>query len=198
MTGLNRAVISQYESLQKSASKFNYDSVNKPCIFLSHITSDKSIVKEIGDYIKKSDIDIYLDIHDEDLQRAVRLGDSKKITEFLERGLTKSTHIMCFITNNTQNSWWVPYEIGYAKKSDKNIVSLKLKGNIELPSYLQIGTVLEGTTSLNAYLSKLILNKMHKYAHVVKKRDFYDYTTDSLLESIAGNHPLDNYLDWSK
>lgn len=187
MAGINRALSNIKNIAFESAS--NLDS--KPCIFLSHISVDKSSVIEIGNYImKKGGIDIYLDINDSELQEAVKNNDPYGITKFIECGLQKSTHIMCLYTENTVRSWWVPYEIGYGKKSNAEVSSLKLKGEVELPAYLEIGEVLLGTKSLNEYLKK-IKNRMRKS---------FDSTSslENLIESFAQQHPLDKYLDWNQ
>ena len=127
MAGINRALPLP---TMDSAYQFNnnYSSKDKPCIFLSHISIDKEAVKRIAKYImEKANIDVYLDIHDDALQKAVEEGDPQKITALIERGIFSSTHAMCLISKKTIGSWWVPYELGYAKKSGKKISSLKLK-----------------------------------------------------------------------
>lgn len=186
MTGRNRALLTKSIILEAAAS-----APEKPCIFLSHISEDKTTVKAIGDYImEKGDLDIYLDIYDDDLQRAVQNNDAKGITDFIERGLNSSTHLMCMYSENTVKSWWVPYEIGYGKRSNSEVSSLKLKGDVELPAYLQVGVVLLGTKSLNDYLNKIasLSRSMLKYLS--------EY--DRLMSHTTPQHPLDNYLDWNK
>lgn len=130
------------------------------CIFLSHKHEDKEAAEEIAEYImKNADIDIYLDKYDDDLQRAVRNGDEKAIVKHIERGISKSTHVLCLISEQTKNSWWVPYEIGYAKKSSLKIASLKLKTVKDIPSFLKIEKIINGTSSLGKYLKEIQPNK---------------------------------------
>lgn len=189
MAGRNRALpILGMESFNfhKSYSSVGED---KPCIFLSHISIDKAAVKGIAEYImEKADIDVYLDIHDDDLQRAVSRGDSEEITALIERGISSSSHAMCLISEETVNSWWVPYELGYAKKSGKKISSLKLKGVVELPDFLKIGTLIHGTKSLNEYIEQVIRDYKIIKSHVS--------INESLESHSNSNHPLDNILDW--
>jgi hypothetical protein len=95
VAGINRA-LSEQRHLAKASN---------PCIFLSHISVDKSSAIATGDYIRKQgDIDIYLDLNDEDLQSAVRRDDATGITRFVEQGLTYSTHIMCLVSAATVRS----------------------------------------------------------------------------------------------
>lgn len=190
MAGRNRALpVPVFESYNFNKS-YASSSEEKPCIFLSHISIDKAAVKGIADYImEKADIDVYLDIHDDALQRAVNRGDSEEITALIERGIASSSHAMCLISEETIKSWWVPYELGYAKKSGKEISSLKLKGTVDLPDFLKIGTLIHGTKSLNEYIERVILNYK-----ITKSRSGIN---ESLESHSSTNHPLDNILDWN-
>ena len=180
MSGINRALF-EHRHLAKA---------NKPCIFLSHISVDKSSATAIGTYITKhGNIDIYLDVNDSDLQNAVRRGDPASITQFIEQGLSNSTHIMCLVSADTVGSWWVPYELGFAKNAGKHLSTLKLKGEIILPAYLQISEIIPGTDTLNNYLTR-VQQGLGKAAAVRT-------LTETLISSGAQPHPLDQYLNWN-
>jgi hypothetical protein len=125
------------------------------CIFLSHISVDKAAAIRIGEYIMNAGFNIYLDINDEELQRAVERNDAIKITSSIEKGITNSSHVMCIVSNSTKNSWWVPYEIGYGKKSGKKLSTLALRDVVNLPSYLLITHTIEGVIGLNTYLNSI-------------------------------------------
>ncbi len=189
MAGRNRALPTPGNESYIFNKSYSSASEDKPCIFLSHISIDKTAVKKIADYIMdKADIDVYLDIHDDELQRAVNRGDSVEITALIERGISNSSHAMCLISEKTIGSWWVPYELGYAKKSGKKISSLKLKGTIELPDFLKIGELIHGTMSLNNYIEKVIRD--------YKITKSYSTINESLESHSNSNHPLDDILDW--
>lgn len=150
---INRAE-SQY--ITKNFSEFaEVNNAASKCIFLSHKTEDKAIAIKIGEYILKAGIDIYLDIRDSGLQGAVERNDDTNIVKYIEKGIQTSTHIMCIISEKTQISWWVPYEIGYAKKAFKGISSLKLKTVSSLPSFLKIEKQIINIKVLNEYLKEL-------------------------------------------
>jgi hypothetical protein len=191
MSGVNRAkpnlgLESINYNLNKSLSAGN----KKPCIFLSHISVDKIDAEKLADYImEKAGIDVYLDIYDRELQNAVTLKDLSKITALIERGITSSTHAMCLISEKTVNSWWVPYELGYAKKAGKKICSLKLKGNVDIPDFLKIGDLIYGTKSLNEYIKKIITDAM-----LAKDTPNIDVSLES---HSSMNHSLDSVLDWN-
>lgn len=172
---INRANPSIYES-------YSYKNYDKPCIFISHKSEDKGKAINIGNYIINAyDIDIYLDIYDSGLQIAALNDDHKAIVNHIHKAINYSTHLMCLISDMTSTSWWVPYEIGYAKKSNREISSLKLKNINDVPSFLKIETVLMGTKSLNEYLKKIGINKI-----INENYEYY-----------KSNHPLFNYLNWN-
>lgn len=182
MAGINRA-LSKNRILAEAS-----ESLGHPCVFLSHISVDKPSAIAVGNYITEhGGIDVYLDIHDQELQQAVNTGDALGITEFIERGLSKSTHIMCLVSAETARSWWVPYELGYAKNAGAKLSTLKLKGEVSLPAYLEISEIIRGTESLNNYLAKV-------------RRRLEKITASVLTERLIPNdesHPLDEYLDWN-
>jgi hypothetical protein len=81
MAGINRAL---YENRVLAKAS---ETLGRPCIFLSHISIDKSAAIAIADYINTpGDIDAYLDMNDDDLQRAANSRDALAITAFIERG----------------------------------------------------------------------------------------------------------------
>ena len=100
MSGLNRALLENRQLAKASAY------LGHPCVFLSHISVDNPAVERIADYITQyGDIDIYLDGNDDDLQRAANRGDAAAVTEFIERGLSNCTHILCLVSASTVRSW---------------------------------------------------------------------------------------------
>lgn len=182
---INRAL---YEN--RHIAKINA-AIEEPCIFLSHISVDKPSASAVGRYIMKhGGIDVYLDVHDQDLQAAVSANDAAGITKFIERGLSHSTHIMCLVSADTVRSWWVPYELGFAKNAGKDMSTLKLKGDVALPAYLEISEIIRGTDSLNKYLTGV--------KRGLRKSITAGALTETLIKSSALPHPLDEYLDWQQ
>lgn len=144
--GINRA---------KGSLKYESTQLYNECIFISHKYEDLDAARAIASYIMDSDIDVYLDDNDDGLQSAVQSNDSKKIVECIENALTESTHILVLVTKNTRMSWWVPYEVGYAKHGNISIASLLLKNVAEFPDYLKIEKTLTGYNSLEKYINDI-------------------------------------------
>lgn len=119
------------------------------CVFLSYVSEDRDEVKKIGDYIRSAEFNIYLDIFYYKLQQDVESGYPAAITLGIEKGLSVSTHVMCIASEDTVNSWWVPYEIGYEKNASKQLSTLTLKNTVTIPPFLEIIKLIRRTRSLN-------------------------------------------------
>jgi hypothetical protein len=81
----------------------------------------------------------------------------------------------------------VPYELGFAKNAGKHLSTVKLKGEVTLPAYLQISEIIPGTKTLNDFLTR-VRQGLAKTASVRS-------LTETLISHTA-SHPLDGYLDY--
>ncbi|MFP3596979.1 toll/interleukin-1 receptor domain-containing protein [Chryseobacterium sp. SIMBA_029] len=172
---------------------------NRPCVFLSHKKEDKDACKIIAMYLKNAGIDYYLDVEDNELQRASFINDPIKITESIKKGIRASTHMLVVVSEKTYKSHWVPFEIGYGhasmvdqddlREDEKtvklSVLTLKDISQKSLPDYLQVGYLIRGTKSLNTYLSK-ITNILEK--SLVNERRIFSNNNMK--------HPLDEVLNW--
>ena len=170
MPGRNRYldVRSQYTNLHESFEKrasdrsenFSMGSAkpSEPCIFLSHRSTDKVAVIEIGKYITSKGIDVYIDVDDPNLQQAVARDDHKAITAAIELAIANSTDLLAYVTSNTVTSPWVPFEIGFAKRNQNYLAAMRGKDlpSYRLPSYLEIVRKIGGYKALNAYLMDVL------------------------------------------
>jgi hypothetical protein len=177
----------------ESFTSFSKSANSTPCVFLSHKSEDKTFVKTIGEYLTNSGLNIYLDENDVALQQATKSYDSKKITECIEKGISISTHMLCIVSDSTVKSWWVPYELGYGKKSKLKLTTLKRKGTEIIPDYLKVEEIIESKMEINQWIIGI-----HKDAGtVLNESAFYEakYSLDAKLEkSASSNHPLNSYL----
>jgi hypothetical protein len=92
--GLNRAEV--YENLEYALESSKLKS--RPYVFLSHKREDKAEYKKIADYLKDAEIDYYLDILDDNLQRAASIQNSTLITESIKNGIRKSTPMLVVVS----------------------------------------------------------------------------------------------------
>ena len=93
---------------------------------------------------------------DETLQLADQNNDVETIVKSIHKGLKYSTHLLCVVTEKSKESWWIPYEIGFAQANNKKTSSIKLKRAVYLPTYLRANgsEVFHTIKELDAYLSE--------------------------------------------
>ena len=163
----------------------SFSSKKKPVVFLSHKSEDKAFVEAIGEYLMK------LDKNDFKLQSAVAKEDPQKVTECIQEGISKSDYILCFVSEKTVNSWWVPYEIGYGKKANKEISTLVRDDVNYIPDFLQIEEVIDSINDINVYIKRITANNQ------MPLLEQYWYDTETSQEYITKSsnyHKLAKYL----
>ncbi len=127
------------------------------CVFISHKSTDTEVAAAIAAYIKDCGIDVYIDVNDEGLQIASQNNDSQEIVSHIQKGLRLSTHVLALISDDTKESWWVPYEIGYGDKAGKEISSMLLEQDEvdNFPDYLKISRRLFSIADFMDFITKL-------------------------------------------
>lgn len=151
----NRAKLSDYNRTEYKALVESM----KPegtCVFISHKSSDKGDAIAIAKYLDDCGVSTYIDLRDDGLQDAARRNDAQAIVKHIQQGPEVSTDILVLLSDTTKESWWVPYEIGYAKHAGKRIASLRLrKTNEDFPEYLKIETMLDTVYDVESYVKGL-------------------------------------------
>ena len=100
-------------------------------IFISHKHEDLAKAREIGHEIMlKAQVPCYIDELDPNVD-----GDSAELVTHIQDVIHQCRSLLAVVSQSTQNSWWVPLEIGVALESQKYIGSYNTD-RTELPSYL--------------------------------------------------------------
>lgn len=155
MAGINRALLSEDRRIIFENCVASKEEKGK-CVFISHKSSDIDAAQQVAEYIMGNGIDVYLDKLDAGLQKATRENDAQGIVNSINRALMCSTDILVLVSNQTQASWWVPYEVGYAKKGNKEIASALLTGNVNgFPDYLKIERMIKGASDFKNYVLEI-------------------------------------------
>ena len=115
-------------------------------VFISHKQEDSITAGQILQKLKESGADAYLDLLEGEL-----LLKGEKLTQHLKKRLSECTDLMAVVSNITQISWWVPFEIGMAAQQDFPIVTY-LKGAVELPDYLSYWPKLKSINDISKYV----------------------------------------------
>ena len=76
---------------------------------------------------------------------------TEDITTVITRNITECTHLMAVVSEQTAQSWWVPFEIGEATISNRRICSYKI-GPSALPLYLDKWPKLSGENDINFFI----------------------------------------------
>jgi hypothetical protein len=100
-------------------------------VFISHKKEDDRIASAVADRLRRKQVSFYLDTFD---PLALSRGD--ELGEHLRRVMGACTHLMAVVTQQTKDSWWVPWEIGIATEKDFPI-STYAGEQCELPTYLK-------------------------------------------------------------
>jgi len=155
MKGVNKFNRSQFYENWKRASASAGD-----CVFISYSRLDKDYARTVGAMIRDLGIDIYFDENDDVLQLADEQNNHEKVVACIEDGIARSTTLLGIITENTKQSWWVPYEIGSANGHSKPHAHLITKEVSYLPSYIKASTILTSVDSLDEWLLKYARSKL--------------------------------------
>ena len=121
-------------------------------VFVSHSRLDKEKAREVAHALQASKVDYYFDENDAELQLADEQGDHLKVVQCIENGLSVCTHLLGIITENTKDSWWVPYEIGSATGRAQDCAHLIDEEVTKLPSYIQAARILANREEMRAWL----------------------------------------------
>jgi len=115
-------------------------------VFISHRSADNAIALEVYNrLVYYHRITCYLD----DLDKEA--GNSKNITKHILNRLNSCTHLIAIMTENTKGSWWVPFEIGVARRAPRVISSFTYLYDCDLPEYLKEWPVLRGQSAVDTF-----------------------------------------------
>lgn len=102
--------------------------------------------------------------------------------------------MICAISSNTfdDNSWWVPYEIGYADKEKKECCIIKLNNlrRDQIPEYLKIKQIIYTVSDLNKKLKSWSSDNLMEWT--MKNSYFYH---GGLLSESATEHVLSGVVN---
>jgi hypothetical protein len=159
-------------------------------VFLSYQRRDEGKARSICATLTDTHgIRTYIDVLDP------ALSSASNVTNTILRRLADCTHLLALISESTNISWWVPFEIGAATKTDARITSYNCTGQTRpyLPDYLKIWPVLQSDRDLaqfaKLYLSdKVYLQKSARFSEsrqtsIQTADDFHRYLKSAIGQS---------------
>jgi hypothetical protein len=101
-------------------------------VFLSYKHTDKATAWALAHYLDLRGIRVFIDVHDNTL--APGQGD---LDDALVTAIDNSNTMVIVVSDDTQGSWWVPWEVGVSTPSGKPKALYKPRANRALPEYLK-------------------------------------------------------------
>ncbi len=116
-------------------------------VFISHKKEDSNHAKEIANYLRYFDeVSCYLDI----LDPVLNSFEGDDLGEYFREKLGGCTHLMAILSDETKESWWVPFEIGIATEKQYPIVTFAVE-DVNLPLFLKKWPYLRKLDDLQQY-----------------------------------------------
>ena len=122
----------------------------QPKVFISHKREDEATAIRVKYRLFELGVSSFLDVVD--LEKD--LGP-EELTNRLRSKMDESSDLLAIVSDVTEKSWWVPFEIGMAAHVNLPMVSF-LKGSfVRLPGYLRIWPALPGFDALKTYADQI-------------------------------------------
>lgn len=87
-------------------------------IFISHKQEDEVKAMEVQKTLNSCGVKAYLDLLDDDIS-----GDGEKLTQHIRKRIGECSDVIVILSEETKESWWVPFEIGMATEKDMPIAN---------------------------------------------------------------------------
>lgn len=114
-------------------------------IFISHRLKDQKAASLIKDYLAVYNVDSFVSLY------APKRDDQFDVVKWIVNKLNECSHVIALISENTQGSMWVPFELGMAYKANKGIGTFLLN-KIEIPEYLEAFPIMNSTDDLDSFI----------------------------------------------
>lgn len=177
-----RRGLNYYYYPRDSYGRLPKPSFENPRVFISHQKNDSDIARKIADYLEDAGIDTYFDQYDNSIDRS----NPESVVKAIRTGIENSSHMLVLFSQNTFDSMWVPWEIGYAYRSPVTLGVLRLKGvaKDKLPEYLKVVKLISDIWDLNNLISTITQvtgDQLLTEGRIRRYSDSY--------------HPLSQYMD---
>ncbi len=117
-------------------------------VFLSYRHSDKATAWELAYDLDRQDRRVFIDVHDDTLVPGQRDLDDALVT-----AIDNARTMIIVVSDETQGSWWVPWEIGVLTHSGKPRAMYKLQTTRPFPAYVEKLKRLQNLTEANSWVT---------------------------------------------
>ena len=116
-------------------------------VFLSYQRSDERTAMALASDLHEFGHDVFIDILDDTLIPGDRDLDTALMT-----AIDNSETMVIIVSDSTQLSWWVPWEIGVSTPSEKPRAMYKPTTSKPLPSFLEKLTRFQSSVEVNQWV----------------------------------------------
>lgn len=121
-------------------------------VFISHKSEDTVLAEEHAETLSGLGFEFYLDKYDP------IISGTPDRAGHIQREIQKCTDLLVVITSVTQDSWWVPFEIGLSTAADIRIASV-IYDAPTLPSFIRKWPIIDTQSKYQEYLRQLRLSR---------------------------------------
>lgn len=114
-------------------------------VFISHKDTDHRIAEKVARRVRSNSLQVYLDSVDSTLLR-----DESDLADQLLKRLDECQQLIAVLSNETAESWWVPWEIGVGSEKGFRMASYTER-NVYIPEYLERWPVLHSDEDVDLY-----------------------------------------------
>ncbi|MCY3812881.1 MAG: TIR domain-containing protein [Gammaproteobacteria bacterium] len=103
-------------------------------VFVSHKSDDKGLAMEVYNCIKGLGLGLrpWIDLQDPNIH-----GDSARLDAYIKGVISQSASLLAVVTEVTNESWWVPFEVGIAYDQNCWLATfVQDREGVALPSFL--------------------------------------------------------------
>lgn len=144
-------------------------------IFISHKQEDEVKAMEVQKTLNSCGVKAYLDLLDDDIS-----GDGEKLTQHIRKRIGECSDVIVILSEETKESWWVPFEIGMATEKDMPIANY-LVSDVQLPDYLEYWPRLKNKFDVCKYVE--IRNKVSE--EYMRSRNINIFESSSIYSDVS-------------
>ena len=117
-------------------------------MFVSYRHTDKATAWKLAYDLDRRGRRVFMDVHDNTLVPGQEDLDNALVT-----AIDNARTMIIIISDETQGSWWVPWEIGVSTPSGKPRTMYKPQTHGPLPTYLEKLKRLQNSTEANSWVT---------------------------------------------
>ncbi len=140
-------------------------------VFISHKNTDAALAETVARRVRANGLETYLDTIDDALVK-----DGPDLADLLLQRMGQCQQLIAVVSDQTKDSWWVPWEIGVGSEKNFRMASYS-RSYVSLPSYLKKWPELHSDQDIDLYCqfsksaeTEIALNMRDAYTETARTR----------------------------